>query len=79
MKLTNNQLQFIINSNIETVVFYLQKDYQMPILEAFDTVYNSKIYQKLVNLKTGLYLKSPDYIYNYLKEELPDGDKKSDF
>ena len=32
--------------------------------------YNSKIYQKLQDRKTGLYLYSPAYIYNYLKEEV---------
>lgn len=33
-------------------------------------VYNSNIYKKLLNVDTGLYLQSADYIYDYLKEEL---------
>jgi len=70
MRLTKNQLQFIINSDVEQLVAYLQADYQLPLLDAFDKVYGSRIYTKLVNTTTGLYLQSPDYIYDYLKEEL---------
>lgn len=70
MKLTKNQIQFIINNDVEHIVAYLQEDYQLSVLEAFDKVYNSRIYEKLSNIKTGLYLQSPDYIYDYLKEEL---------
>lgn len=70
MRLTKNQLQFIINSNIEQIVAYLQEDYGLSIIDAFEKVYNSSIYQKLINVNTGLYLKSPDYIYDYLKTEM---------
>ena len=70
MKLTNNQLQYIINCDVETIVSYLLDDYKLSVLEAFDTVYNSSVYQKLINTKTGLYLQSPDYIYDYLKQDI---------
>ena len=70
MKLTKNQIQYIINNDVEQIVAYLQEDYKLSLLEAFDKVYNSRIYEKLSNIKTGLYLQSPDYIYDYLKEEL---------
>jgi len=70
MKLTKNQLQFVINCNVEQVVAYLQEDYDLSLIDAFDKVYNSRIYQKLINTNTGLYLQSPDYIYDYLKLEL---------
>lgn len=70
MRLTKNQLQFIINSDVEQLVAYLHEDYKLPLLDAFDKVYGSRIYTKLTNTATGLYLQSPDYIYDYLKEEL---------
>lgn len=70
MKLNKNQLQFIINCNVEDIVTFLQQDYGYSLIEAFDKVYNSQIYQKLLNTQTGLYLQSSNYIYNYLKEEL---------
>ena len=70
MKLTKNQLQFIFNCDVETMVSYLVDEYKLSDLEACDKVYTSNIYQKLVDTKTGLYLQSPDYIYSYLLSEL---------
>ncbi|MBR1449637.1 MAG: hypothetical protein IJ588_12945 [Prevotella sp.] len=70
MRLTKNQFQFIVNCDVEAMVSYLQEEKQMPLLEAFDRVYNSRIYQKLIDAKTGLYLQSAEYIYDYLCEEM---------
>ena len=70
MKITKRQLDFIINSDVEELVSMLQKKCQMPLTAAFDHVYNSKTYQSPLNVRTGLYLQSPEYIYPYLKEEL---------
>ncbi len=70
MKLTKNQFQFVVNCDVEAMVAYLQADQNMPLLDAFDKVYNSRIYEKLVDAKTGLYLQSADYIYDYLCDEL---------
>ena len=70
MKLNENQFQFIINSSVEQIAFYLQEDYELSVIEALDKIYNSKIYDKLQNPQTGLYLQSPDYIYDYLKAEI---------
>ena len=70
MKLTKNQLQFIINSDVEEMVKLLQDDYHLSTIDAFDKIYNSEIYQKLLNTKTDLYLESPLYIYSYLQDEL---------
>lgn len=70
MRLNKNQLQFIINSDVEDMVKCLQEDYGYSTIDAFDKVYNSEIYQKLLNLRTGLYLESPGYIYSYLQEEI---------
>lgn len=70
MKLNKNQLQFIINSDVEQMAQYLQQDRHLSIIEALDKIYNSRIYQKLINTRTGLYLQSPAYIYSYLTDEL---------
>lgn len=72
MKLDNKKIEFIINCDIEEMASLLQEEYGMDLLKAFDTIYNSKIYQKLTNTETGLYIQSPLYIYNYLEEELED-------
>lgn len=70
MKLCHNEIEFIINCDVEKIVSLLQEDYGMTILDAFDTIYNSKIYKKLIDTETGLYIQSPLYIYEYLKEEI---------
>ena len=70
MRLTNAQLQFIINSDVERMTKYLIEDKEISIIHALDIIYNSNIYQKLLDRKTGLYLYSPAYIYDYLKEEI---------
>ena len=65
MRLTKNQFQFVVNSNVETIVSYLQEEAKIPVLDAFDMVYNSRTYRKLADSRTGLYLQSADYIYDY--------------
>lgn len=69
MKLTKNQFQFVVNSDVETMVYYLQTEQNMTLLDAFDKVYNSRTYEKLMDARTGLYLQSAEYIYDYLCEE----------
>lgn len=70
MRLTQNQLQFIINCDVERMVELLQEERGMSLLAAFDCVYNSRIYKKLADTDTGLYIQSPEYIYDYLEEEI---------
>ena len=66
MKLSKNKYQFIVNNDVELLVSFLQEDKSMTLLEAFDIVYSSAIYEKLINPNTGLYLQSAEYIYDYL-------------
>ncbi len=49
---------------------FLKDDYSLSTIDALDKIYNSAIYQKLLNFETGLYLQSPGYIYSYLQDEL---------
>lgn len=76
MKLTKNQIQFIINCDVEEIVSLLQEDYNLSLIDAFGIVYNSDLYNKLVDLKNGLYIQSPLYQYEYLKDEIAAADKQ---
>lgn len=76
MALEKKQINFIIDCDVEEIVSLLQKDYGMKILDAFNTVYNSNIYKKLIDTETGLYIQSPLYIYEYLKEEINESKQK---
>ncbi len=68
--MTQAEYQFVVNHCVEGLISFLMEDYEMSILEAFDKVYNSDTYQKLQNKRTGLYLRSAAYTYEYLKKEL---------
>lgn len=76
MALEKKQINFIIDCDVEEIVSLLKEDYGMKILDAFNTVYNSNIYKKLIDTETGLYIQSPLYIYEYLKEEINESKQK---
>lgn len=76
MALEKKQINFIIDCDVEEIVSLLQEDYGMKILDAFNTVFNSNIYKKLIDTETGLYIQSPLYIYEYLKEEINESKQK---
>ena len=78
MALEKKQINFIIDCDVEEIVSLLQEDYGMKILDAFNTVYNSNIYKKLIDSETGLYIQSPLYIYEYLKEEINESKQKEE-
>ena len=68
--MNENEFQFVMDCDVESLVSFLQDDYQLPLSEAFEKVYSSKTFEKLKDRKTGLYLQSPAYIYSFLKEEM---------
>ena len=68
--MNENEFQFVMDCDVESLVSFLQEDYHLPLSEAFEKVYGSKIFEKLKDRKTGLYLQSPAYIYTFLTEEL---------
>lgn len=38
--------------------------------EAMNKFYNSKVFEKLQDIETGLYLESPEYVYDLFKDEM---------
>ena len=51
----------------------LVRDFSFAVEQALRAVYNSELYQKLCDPKTGLYFQSPLYVYDYLKTEIKTG------
>lgn len=65
--------KLLIDSMIDDVTSYLIEDTELSIVEALDIVYHSQLYDKLMDLETGLYYQSPAYCYELLKHELKYG------
>ena len=65
--------RFLIQSTVQKLVMLLVRDYKMSIIDAFSTVYNSELYERLNDLDTGLYYQSPLYVYHSLQNELKTG------
>ena len=70
-----HQPSYIIHLIATCVLHLLSKvDHEnrprLSLSEAFDAVYNSRLFLKLNNPKTGLYFQSSGYVYSYLESEL---------
>jgi hypothetical protein len=51
---------------VKLIMLYQNVSFQ----EALDLLYNSTLYDKILDTETGLYLQSPDYNYELLQEEM---------
>lgn len=69
----NGEERFLMQSRVQKLTLFLMRDYGMSIPEAFGTVYNSRLYELLVNKETGLYYQGPVYLYNFLQREIKTG------
>lgn len=59
----------VVRLIVAQLVGFLIEDYHLPMQDAFDKIYNSQTYTKLQDKKTGLYLRSAAYTYEYVKKE----------
>ena len=69
-KLTEGQIRFMTNCRIKDITSYLMQDFKYPLEEALDCIYNSSLYEKLIDTATGLYYQSSAYNYELLKNEI---------
>ena len=51
----------------------VDKDFGLSVKEGLDAVYNSQLYDKILDLDTGLYYQSAGYNYQLLRKELVEG------
>ncbi len=68
-----HEIQFLIDCLVQRLTMFLMRDEHLSLVEALSVVYNSQLYEKIVDLETGLYYQSPTYNYNYLRNELKMG------
>ena len=64
-----SQQQEMIEYTTQEVIQYIMEDKESSMEEAMDEFYMSKIFEKLNDIETGLYLEGSAYIYEMLKRE----------
>ena len=60
----------LIEYIVQDIVDMLATDQNIEYDEAMNKFYNSKVFEKLQDKETGLYLESPEYIYDLFKDEM---------
>lgn len=68
--IAQNQKEFLINRIVDKLTEFLVIDSSIDLTDALKVVYNSKVYQQLQDLEGNLYVQSPSYIYELLKQEM---------
>ena len=69
----SEQTKFLIDSLVEQLALWAMRDYRLSMVEALQLVFNSQLYEKVIDLETGLYCQSAAYNYGLLKHEIDYG------
>lgn len=70
MNISQAEFQNMKEEIVKDLISRLMEERGLSMQEAFDQVYNSRLFEKLNNPKTGLYFQSSGYVYSYLLDEL---------
>lgn len=69
----NTETKFLLDTLTKNLVLKVMDNYGYSVIEAMDIVYNSQLYEKILDLETGLYYQSAGYNYALLRNELLTG------
>ena len=67
------ETKFLISVLVEKLTIQVMNDYNLSEAETLDLIYNSQLYEKILDLETGLYYQSAGYNYELLKSEIEYG------
>ena len=70
MNVSQAEVQNMKEEIVKDLIARLMDERGLSMQEAFDTVYNSRLFEKLSDPQTGLYFQSSGYVYSYLQEEI---------
>ena len=73
MKLTNTQIECMIEDLSSEIIRILMEEWQYNMTQAMEIYYNSDTFERLSDPATGLYYQSSGYVYDFLKKELTTG------
>ncbi len=60
----------LIEYIVQDIVDMFSSDQNIEYDEAMNKFYNSKVFEKLQDKETGLYLESSEYVYDLFKDEI---------
>lgn len=69
----SKETKFLMDTLTKNLVLKMMKEFGLTVTEAMETVYNSQLYEKILDTDTGLYYQSPGYNYEMLREEYLNG------
>ena len=70
MNVSQAEFQNMKEEIVKDLIARLRDERGLSMQEAFDLVYNSRLFEKLNDPKTGLFFQSSGYVYSYLQEEI---------
>ena len=60
----------LLEYSIQDIIDMISTDQSIEYDEAMNKFYNSEVFEKLIDKDTGLYLESPEYVYDLFKDEM---------
>lgn len=60
----------LLEYSIQDIIDMISADQSIEYDEAMNKFYNSEVFEKLIDKETGLYLESPEYVYDLFKDEM---------
>ena len=60
----------LIEYIVQDIVDMFSSDQDLEYDEAMNKFYNSKVFEKLQDKETGLYMESSEYVYDLFKDEI---------
>ena len=70
MNVSQAEFQNMKEEIVKDLISRLMDERGLTMQEAFNKVYNSRLFEKLNDPKTGLYFQSSGYVYSYLQDEM---------
>lgn len=65
----SKETKFLLDTLTKNLVLKVMEEFGYSVTEAMDVVYNSQLYEKILDLETGLYYQSVGYNYELLRNE----------
>lgn len=69
----SNETKFLLDTLTKNLILKVVEYLGCSMKEAMDIVYNSQLYEKIIDTETGLYFQSAGYNFELLKKEMLTG------